>query len=63
MKKPPLMTPERINESIKIGRLELAASEEYRQARYHPERGGPALKALNDARAIREERDAGVKVK
>lgn len=48
--KPPRLTPDMIRSCLKLGMLEHAANVEYYSNRYHPEKGGPALAALNEER-------------
>jgi hypothetical protein len=48
--KVPRLTRRQIESCLRIGSLEWAANKEYWSNRYHPEKGGPALAALNEAR-------------
>ncbi len=44
-------TPEQIDSCMRVGRAEVEANEEYARNRYPPDKGGPALKRLNEVRA------------
>ena len=46
----PRLTPREIADALKTGQLETAANAEYHRGKYDPERGGPALAALNEHR-------------
>lgn len=46
----PRLTMRQIRRSLTMGSLEVAANEEYRKGKYHPEKGGPALARLNKFR-------------
>lgn len=46
----PVLLREEVEAALKTGRLEAAANAEYRTGTYDPERGGPALRALNEHR-------------
>jgi hypothetical protein len=45
------LTREQIQSCIRLGQAEYAANVEYASNRYHPERGGPAMARLVQARA------------
>jgi hypothetical protein len=46
----PTLTKEQIESCIRLGRFEWEANKEYATNRFDPEKGGPALKALIQAR-------------